>query len=106
MEMAVALEKKSSHPVANALIYYHHGCITDHIESRGAKVKAKVKDFTAFGGLGMTGTVDGYVVAIGNLELLEQLGIECKETSALIEEWSQIGQTVVSIAIDNQVSLC
>lgn len=105
MEMAVALEKKSSHPVANALIYYHHGCITDHIESQGAKAKTKVKNFTAFGGLGMTGTVDGYYVAIGNLELMEQFGIECKEIKSLIEEWSQTGQTVVSIAIDNQVSL-
>ena len=55
--MVAALEARSEHPVAKAIV--------QHVESMHLNIPT-VMDATALPGLGMTGSVDGYKLRIGN----------------------------------------
>ena len=107
MALVVALEQKSNHPVATALISYYFGCLSEyHSEQNGNESEAQeVTDFSGLGGLGLTGTVGKHEVAIGNMELMESLGVSINEVHSQCVDWSSSGQTVVFIAIDHQVDL-
>ncbi len=107
MEMIAALEIKSSHPVASAIVNHYSGCITDKITNFGAGVGLPdVFDFTSTPGLGLSGQVNGHVVAVGNMQILRQKIAEVStEADAVYNEWSNGGQTVIFVTIDTKVSL-
>ena len=66
LRLGASLERASEHPLAEAIV-------------RGAQEKgielAEAKDFQSVTGKGVTGEVDGHKVALGNLKLLESMGI-------------------------------
>ena len=107
MEMIAALEIKSSHPVASAIVNHYSGCITDKITNFGAGVGLPdVFDFTSTPGLGLSGQVNGHVVAVGNMQILRQKIAEVStEADGVYNEWSSGGQTVIFVTIDTKVSL-
>ena len=72
---------------------------------RGDGLKlAAVNEFRSFTGKGVTGTVEGRVVALGNLKLFEELQIDAGELSARAETLRGDGQTVMLLAIDGKAA--
>jgi Cd2+/Zn2+-exporting ATPase len=69
---AAALDQFSNHPVARAIVR--------KAVERGIDLsKFKVTDVTEIAGEGIVGYVDGVHVAVGNLELMKELGCDCKQ---------------------------
>jgi len=61
-------------------------------------------DFQSVTGKGVTGTVDGHSVALGNLALMQSLTIDPAALSARADELRQDGQTVMFVAIDGRIA--
>ena len=92
LQKIASLNKYSEHPLAEAIVKY----------GKERKVSfSEVKDFTAVAGKGVTGTVDGKRVALGNKKLMEETksAIPAKLGEKVgIEQ--QSGKTVSYISID------
>lgn len=93
--LAASIERSSEHPLAAAIV-------------RGAEARsielAKVEGFQSVTGKGVTGKVDGKSIAIGNLQMLEELGIDSSELSKQADQLRAEGQTVMFISIDGKAA--
>ncbi|MGE5758673.1 MAG: copper-translocating P-type ATPase, partial [Sideroxydans sp.] len=93
LRLGASLERASEHPLAAAIV-------------KGAQDKgtalAAVSGFNSFTGKGVTGTVEGRAVALGNLKLFEELRIDAGELPARAEALRSDGQTVMLLAIDGK----
>jgi len=91
LSLVATLEQSSEHPLAEAIV-------------EGAKERGyalfKTEAFNSVTGEGVTGTVDGVKVAIGNRKLLEGLHIELGELAGSSEQYREEGQTVMLVALD------
>ena len=92
LRIAASLERASEHPLAEAIVSGAQG--------RGVALSAAV-DFQSITGMGVTGTVDDRNVALGNLKILESMGIEPDGLSELAESARREGQTVMFVALDD-----
>ena len=94
LRLAASLERASEHPLAAAIVAAAAG--------RGLTL-AETTGFRSLTGLGVTGTVDGRAVALGNAALIEELrarpGLE-----GPAEALRRDGQTVVFFAVDGRVA--
>jgi Cu+-exporting ATPase len=95
LRLAASLERGSEHPLAEAIVAGAQEKRLDLVEAR---------DFRSLTGQGVTGTVDGQGVALGNLALFKRLGIELGGTLKQAEALRERGQTVVFVAISGQPS--
>jgi Cu+-exporting ATPase len=95
LRMAASLERASEHPLAEAII---HGAEQKEIEL------VKVDNFQSITGKGVTGEVDGYTVAAGNVKLLESLGIKTGYLSQQADKQRVEGKTVLLIAINGKAA--
>ncbi|HDH08993.1 MAG TPA: HAD family hydrolase, partial [Gammaproteobacteria bacterium] len=95
LRLAASLERASEHPLAEAIV-------------RGAEerdsVLTKTDDFQSVTGKGVTGTVDGHSVALGNIKLLTDLGIDVGDLPQQADTLRTDGQTVMLLAIDNRAA--
>jgi Cation transport ATPase len=102
---AAALETKSSHPVAAAIVNHFSGCITDKIAQYGAQIN--LPDVTKFkneSGMGLSGLVDGKQVLVGNLDLMQLYNVEVSnDDKNHLKMWSNLGRTVVFVAVNDKV---
>jgi Cu+-exporting ATPase len=93
LRLAASLERASEHPLASAIV-------------AGAREKdlelVDVKDFRSLTGKGVTGTVDGHAVALGNLKLLEELVIDPGALAGQAEGLRRDGQTVLFVAVNGR----
>ncbi len=92
LRLAASLERASEHPLAEAIV---RGA-----EDRGITL-SDTTDFKSFTGKGVTGVVEGSKVALGNLKLLESLGIKAGDLTQQADAQRGEGQTVMYVAIDN-----
>ena len=92
LQLAASLERSSEHPLAAAIV---QGARERDLELSHAE------DFESMTGKGVTGTVGGHKIALGNSALLEQLGVS-GELEEQAETLRQQGQTVMLVAIDQQ----
>ncbi len=95
LQKVATLERASEHPLAQAII--------EGAKERNLKL-GKTADFKSITGQGVTGIVDGIEVAIGNIKLLESLGIEAYDLPDIAEQYRQEGQTVMLIALDGKAA--
>jgi P-type Cu+ transporter len=95
LQLTAGLELGSEHPLAAAIVA--------SAEARGLKV-VPATDFAASPGKGVTGTVDGRRVAVGNTALLASLGVAPGDLPAHAEALRQEGQGVMLIAIDGKAA--
>ena len=93
LRLAASLERSSEHPLAEAIV---RGA-----EARGVTL-AKAGDFQSLTGKGVTGTVEGHRVALGNLGLLQGLEVDAGELPAEADALRDEGQTVMFLAIDGR----
>lgn len=95
LRLAASLERGSEHPLAEAIV---RGA-----EERGVEM-AKAVDFEAITGKGVKGVVDGKSVALGNLALLTEMGLEA---DALLEKANarrDDGETVMFVVVGDAVA--
>jgi Cu+-exporting ATPase len=95
LRLTASLEHVSEHPLAAAILA--------GARERGVPL-ADVSEFRSVTGMGVTGTVDGRVVSIGNLRHMDALGIEAGALAARAEDLRRAGQTVMFVAIDRRAA--
>jgi Cu+-exporting ATPase len=95
LRLAAALERGSEHPLAAAIV--------EGAEERSIEVPSS-RDFKSHTGKGVTGTVEGHTVGLGNKALLADLGIESGSLEAEADEHRAEGQGVMFVAIDDQLA--
>ena len=95
LRLAASLERASEHPLAEAIV---RGA-----EERGVKL-SPTDHFESITGQGVTGTIDGQAVALGNLRLFEELSVDPGELPAVAEAGRAQGQTVMFIAINGKAA--
>ncbi len=93
LKLAATLEKGSEHPLAKAIV---RGA-----EDRGVSL-AELADFEAVTGKGVKGTVDGRSAAVGNLKLVQDLGLEAEAPTAIANRRRDAGETVMFVMLDGQ----
>jgi len=67
-------------------------------------VLTAVSEFRSITGKGVTGTVEGRTVALGNLKLFEELHLDAGDLPARAETLRADGQTVMLLAIDGKAA--
>jgi len=90
---AASLELASEHPLATVVVA--------EAERRHCTVQPLEK-FETVPGKGVTGTIDGHQVAVGNLRLVEDLGEGSGPLTARAHELQQQGQTLMYVAVDDR----
>ncbi|MGH9308149.1 MAG: copper-translocating P-type ATPase, partial [Vicinamibacterales bacterium] len=93
LRLSASLEHVSEHPLASAIV-------------AGARARnvstSEVRDFQSVTGKGVTGTVEGRTVAVGNLRHLETLGIDPGALTDRADALRREGQTVMFVAVDGR----
>ncbi len=95
LRLAASLERGSEHPLAEAIV---RGA-----EERDVEMVAAT-DFEAVTGKGVTGRVDGRPVALGNLKLLEDLGLDASGLAKTANDRRDQGETVMFVVLDGAVA--
>ena len=95
LRLVASLERGSEHPLAAAIV--------KGAEARGLRLGA-VAEFRAETGKGVTGTVDGKRVALGNLALFAALGVNPADLPKQAETRRNDGQTVMLAAVDGRAA--
>jgi len=93
--LAASLEKGSEHPLAAAIV--------DGAEERGLKVD-KATDFESRTGKGVSGTVAGREVGLGNKPMMADLGINTASLDTEADQLRADGQGVMFVAIDRKLA--
>ncbi|RJX33627.1 MAG: heavy metal translocating P-type ATPase [Desulfurivibrio sp.] len=92
--LAASLEKSSEHPLAAAIM--------SGAAERGVS-PAEAADFNSHTGKGVSGTVAGSKVLLGNLKLMQDAGVVAKDLAKRAEEMRKEGQTVMFVAADGRL---
>jgi Cu+-exporting ATPase len=95
LTLVAALENASEHPLAAAIV---RGAT-----ERGAKA-GKADEFESHTGKGVTGTVNGRKVALGNNALMMQVGADIATLEERANKLRSDGQTVMFVAIDGKAA--
>ena len=95
LRLAASVERASEHPLGRAIV--------DAAAGRAIAL-AEVSEFDAPSGKGVTGTVEGRPVALGNAGFLAELGIATTPLEAEAERLRHDGATVVLVAIDRRLA--
>jgi Cu+-exporting ATPase len=91
LRLAAGLERPSQHPLAEAVVRA--------ASTRGLAVPP-VEGFDAPAGRGVTGTVEGRRVAIGNTRLMADVGVDPSALTGQAERLRAEGATVFFVAVD------
>ncbi len=94
-KLAASLEQGSEHPLAAAIV--------EGAKARGI-VLASVSDFVSTTGKGVTGTIEGHRVVLGNTQLLDELRMQAGALGPRAESMRRDGQTVVFVGVDGQIA--
>ena len=89
--LAASLETHSEHPLAQ--------CILEHAKSLQLTLAA-TENFSSQTGLGVSATIDGQRIAIGNATLMQQEGADIRAWQSQITQLQTQAHTVILIAID------
>jgi len=95
LPLAASLERSSEHPLA--------GAIVRAANSRGMRIRNPA-DFASVTGKGVTGSVDGRAVALGNARLMADLGISVGDLSRTSDALRSDGAIALFLAIDHKAA--
>ena len=93
LELAASLERNSEHPLASAIV--------EAARERGLNLQ-NAKEFISVTGKGVSGSVNGLVVKLGNKAMFEGLQFDLSSAAPQAEELRNQGQTVMFVSIDDQ----
>lgn len=98
LSIVAAVNQNSGHPLADAML--------NKAKEKGLNLQS-ASDFNSVSGAGVTATLDGQRVAIGNHSLMEKEGVEMK--GPVVEHASKMkedGKTVPFVSIDGKLVGC
>ena len=95
LQLAAAVENKSEHPLATAVVNY--------AQAQGIETLPEVDNFEAVVGSGVRGTVNHQRVHIGTETWLNTLGIDTRSLQSEAQTWGAAAKTTVWIALEGQV---
>ena len=95
LRLAAGLERGSEHPLAAAVV--------KGAEAEGLSL-SPAQDFRSVTGKGVTGTVEGRAVALGNAALLADRGVYVGASHSRVEALRREGQTVLLVAVDGRLA--
>ncbi|PYT10289.1 MAG: copper-transporting ATPase, partial [Acidobacteria bacterium] len=93
LRFAAGIERGSEHPLAASVV--------EGARERNVKL-SEAEEFQSITGKGVTGKIDGHVVALGNLTLLDQLIIDAPSLITRAEALRKEGETVMFVAVDGK----
>ncbi len=93
LRLAASLDQGSEHPLAAAIV--------QAARDKGLAA-GKVDSFDSSSGIGVTGTVDGRSLALGNTALMEQLGVDTGSLKQDAEDLRAQGASVMYLAVDGR----
>ncbi|SHK48129.1 Cu+-exporting ATPase [Roseomonas rosea] len=93
LPLAASLERSSEHPLAAAVVAA--------ARERGMTF-AEPADFASITGKGVTGSVNGRQVALGNARLMQDLGVDLGDLTARADELRREGGTALFLALDGK----
>ena len=94
LRVAASLERGSEHPLAAAIV--------DGATAKGMKL-GEATGFASVTGKGVTGTVDGKAIGLGNRALMDQLRVDLHAVEPQAEAMRALGQTVMFVSIDGRL---
>jgi Cu+-exporting ATPase len=95
LRYAASLERGSEHPLATAILA---GATERKISGPAPE------EFRSETGKGIVGRVDGHAVALGNLRLMQDLGVAVDALGAQADQLREDGQTVMFVAVDGRAA--
>ncbi|HEX9809696.1 MAG TPA: copper-translocating P-type ATPase [Alphaproteobacteria bacterium] len=95
LRLAASLERGSEHPLAAAIVA--------GAESKGLTLDGAA-DFKAVTGKGVTGTVAGHGVALGNAALMAEIDVDVRALDRSAAALQAEGQTAMYVAVDSQAA--
>ncbi len=95
LAVCAGLENNSEHPLAAAIV---RGALDKNIEP------TKVDNFMAEIGMGVTGSVDGKDVALGNSKLMQLKNVDFEAANEAADNLRTLGKTVMFVAINAQLA--
>jgi Cu+-exporting ATPase len=95
LRLAATLERGSEHPLAAAIVTGAH--------ELGAEL-ADIDDFQSHTGKGVTGTVEGRYVALGNRALLQMVAVDVAPLESAADDLRAEGQGVMFVAVDGTLA--
>ena len=95
LRLAAALERGSEHPLAAAIV---EGAAERRIELPATE------SFASHTGKGVSGTIEGRPVALGNRAMLEQVGVDPAALESQADALRAQGQGVLFVAIDGKLA--
>jgi P-type Cu+ transporter len=95
LRLAASLERNSQHPLGAAVV--------QAAQERNIAL-ADVHDFDAPIGKGVTGSIDGHRLVIGNARMLREAHVELGPLASEADQLRQEGATVIFIAIDGSAA--
>ncbi|MBX7212809.1 MAG: heavy metal translocating P-type ATPase [Thermoflexales bacterium] len=92
LRLAASAEKGSEHPLARAIVN----------AAEGAQLPlARAEAFSALPGRGVTASIDGRTVLVGNARLMSTSNVAIAPANqAVIAEWESAGRTAMALAVD------
>jgi P-type Cu+ transporter len=95
VRLSAALERGSEHPLAAAIV--------EGAKERGLDVP-NATDFQSHTGKGISGTVEGHTVALGNAAMLSDVGVDVSAHQSQADGYRQEGQGVMFVAVDAKMA--
>jgi Cu+-exporting ATPase len=95
LQLVASVERSSEHPLAAAIV--------KGAESKNLALE-NVAGFNSVTGKGVTGSVSGKQIAVGNAELFNVLSIDSAPLLDRAEEMRKQGQTVMLVALDGKAA--
>ncbi|WP_299566613.1 heavy metal translocating P-type ATPase [uncultured Sulfitobacter sp.] len=95
LTFAAALEKGSEHPLAEAIV--------EGAKQKGIKV-GNAENFEAVTGKGVSGTVSGRTVALGNTAMMRDMSLDTSAAEETADALRADGKTAMFVAIDGKLS--
>ncbi len=96
LRLVAALEQKSEHPLAEAIVQY----------AKSQQIKFPLpepEDFEAIVGMGVKAYVSDRFVQVGTTRWMDELRISTASLQQFKEQWEADGKTTVWIAIDDEI---
>jgi Cu+-exporting ATPase len=94
LRLGAALERGSEHPLAAAIV--------EGAEERAIQLPSS--DFQSYTGKGVTGTIEGRKVALGNAALMNEAEVEAASLEAKADQLRSQGAGVMFVAIDGKLA--
>ncbi len=97
LKIAAAIERKSEHPLAEAVVNY---ATAQGIETTKLP---NAKEFNAVTGQGVQGRLNGHLIQIGTERWMQTLGIDTQLLQTQCQAWEAAAKTTAWIAIDGKI---